>query len=244
MLDQILLIATLLLVRLALALVGYDCDSTLDNGTIVSLLEAGTCEAHKISPVVSHVPVELLLTSRSIAVDLLTCRVEFDTITSHQNDHIDSDSRSIRYYVPVNLPTCMYMHAYGKLQLGTFSFEDLSEGITNSRLVRLPASDRVNVAGNPAQENLKQKNIVNSYVHIVYKRSSFRVDVLENKIHLPVGTSCPYTDLECTDEEGYQNYWSPIFKEGCKIISHTTIYRGTAKKNRIPASDFIRVEKR
>ena len=58
--------------------------------------------------------------------------------------------------------------------------------------------------------------------------------MLIDKILLPIGTTCRYTDLECSDEEGYQNFWSPVFHEGCERYPLSVKYRGTAKEIRSP----------
>jgi len=52
---------------------------------------------------------------------------------------------------------------------------------------------------------------------------------LKDKIILPSGT-CRYTELHCIDEDGYYNFWSPIFHKGCHTAAHAVKYRGTASK--------------
>lgn len=76
--------------------------------------------------------------------------------------------------------------------------------------------------------------IINTYIHVVFKKYFVTLNTLINKISLPIGTTCRYTDLECTDEEGYQNFWSPVFHEGCKRLPLSVKYRGIARRIQSP----------
>ena len=121
----------------------------------------------------------------------------------------------------------MYMHAYGKLQVGENFLSDLFINSVNSRLITLQDA---NGSGDLSSNDLKSRVHIKSYINIVYKHYSIKVDLLSNKISLPTGTICKYTQLECVDEEGYHNFWSPLFRKGCSRWARPIVYLGMAKK--------------
>lgn len=213
----------ILLVRLCDTLIGYDCEIPFGNGTTVSLLEPDACGPHDGAPVLRDVYVELLHHPRFIDVTILSCRIEIDHVinkSSHKNTRVEPNNK--RHYFPITLPSCRYLHAYGELQLGNFSFRNLTARKVNSRSIPLDE-------GNDDIPSRQETAAANTYVHITFKQYTVKVDTLINKISLPIGTACVYTNLECTDEEGYQNFWSPVFYEGCEQLSQSIIYRGIAK---------------
>jgi len=53
------------------------------------------------------------------------------------------------------------------------------------------------------------------------------VGIYPNKVS---GTLCSYRELSCVDEDGYFNYWSPLFYNGCKVQQHSLVYQGTVDK--------------
>lgn len=218
----------ILLIRFCNALIGYDCDTPYDNGTTVSLFEPDECNSHEEALVSRDVYVELLHHPRFIDVNVLSCRVEIDNVINNINH---KGIKNKRYYLPLDMPSCILLHAYGKLQLGNFSFHDLTANNVNSRLILLNKTSNAAIS---SSDSLKPNQNVNTYIHVVFKQHTVRLDTLINKISLPIGTTCIYTNLECTDEEGYQNFWSPVFHKGCELLPQSVKYRGIAKKLQTP----------
>lgn len=224
----------ILLIRFCNALIGYDCDTPYDNGTTVSLFEPDECNSHEEALVFRDVYVELLQHPRFIDVNVLSCRVEIDNVINdlnHKGINSKNTIKNKRYYLPLNMPSCILLHAYGKLQLGNFSFHDLTANDVNSRLI-MP--NKTSNAAISSSDTLKPKQNVNTYIHVVFKQYTVKLGTLINKISLPIGTTCIYTNLECTDEEGYQNFWSPVFHKGCEKLPQSVKYRGIAKKLQSP----------
>jgi hypothetical protein len=219
------------------ALVGYDCGTPFSNGTIVSLLEFGDCKALEKAPALSDVLIELLQKPRITAVDVLRCRIEIDNLiddTGYEKFDAEQVFESERHYLPVDLSSCMYMHAYGSIQLGNHSLNGLSADTTNSRIMPLTESNQAARPSVPSRVTIGPYLIARRYVHITFGVRTVKLDLLVNKLHLPTGTICAYSDLECTDEEGYQNYWSPLFHKGCQPLPYSIIYRGPARKMQLP----------
>ncbi|KYN14639.1 hypothetical protein ALC57_13146 [Trachymyrmex cornetzi] len=73
-------LAILALVRCIDSLVGYDCERTDPNGTLISLLDVKDCSPpqEKISQRETYI--KLLLRSRVTNVDVLACRVEIENV--------------------------------------------------------------------------------------------------------------------------------------------------------------------
>jgi hypothetical protein len=217
----------ILLARCCNALIGYDCDSPHNNGTTISLLESGDCNSNGEDPILRNINIELLHHPRFFDVNVLSCRIEIDNIINKlETTNAKEKIKNKRYYLPVTQTACMYLHTHGELQLGNFSFRDLSADNVNSRSIPLT---ELGDTQTPPSRDLKSKLKVNSFVHIVFKQSLVKVDALANKILLPIGSSCIYTHLQCSDEEGYQNFWSPVFHTGCERLPQAVKYRGIAK---------------
>lgn len=206
------------------ALVGYDCERPSDNGTLLSLLELDECYLNEHDVISTNIGIELSHHTRFTTVDVISCRVEIDNVLKLKN--IDSEVTLInqRYYSTISQSPCLYMHIHGKLKIGNTTLFGLVPKVVNSRLIPTNGNDTFQ------NSTLEISNIVSSYVHIVYKQQTVKVDLLVDKILLPVGTKCKYTSLECTDEEGHQNFWSPMFHNGCNLLTKNIIYRGLAKR--------------
>lgn len=220
----------ILLTRFCDALIGYDCETPYENGTTVSLLEDDACQINEGNLLFHDVYIEALQHPRVTTVDVLTCRIEIEyNINDSINSKVDYKNiiKNKRYYAPLNASSCAYIHAYRRFQFKNSSFDNLSINDVNSRLI---SSNVYNKDDIQSLGNLKSKEKVNVFIHIVFKSYSIKVDLITNKILLPTGTTCKYTHLECTDEEGYQNFWSPAFLNGCEKLTHSVIYRGTAKR--------------
>lgn len=197
------------------ALLGYNCETPYNNGTLISLVERGSCRSPGETPILQDVHVELLQQPETITVNVLSCRIEIENTVQQGHTESNLRFRNKRYYLIVNSSICIYMHVYKKLHVEKLTFDNLEMDVTNSYLLPLAGNDQLTPPVN---------------IHIVIKSHYVKVNSLDNKIYMPTGTSCTYTDLKCDDEEGYQNFWSPSFQEGCKPLSHSLIYRGYAKK--------------
>lgn len=230
-------IVVILLARYTDALIGYDCDVPYDNGTIISLLETDACHSAREPSVVHKVNIELLEKSDDSTIETLSCRVEVDH-TSLENVNLNSARfiKNDRFYLPLNYSVCVYLHVQKKLSLGRYTFDQLEKGVINSRLIPLT------VLGQSDKTVFKGTENVHVYIHIEFRYFKSIIDLSKNLVVLPTGTSCSYTNLECTDEEGYQNYWSPSFHEKCKPIEQRSLYRGIAhriKSQGHPVAYFI-----
>lgn len=219
------LLFLILITRCSNALIGYDCNTPYDNGTIVSLLEDDTCHLNEENLILHDVPIEMLHHPRITTVNVLSCRIEIEYVVNNPKNKNNNVIDNKRHYVPVNLSSCISLNAHGIIQFGNSTFDNLVKNDVNSRLIH-PSDDALSIPS----ENLKIKETVNTYIHIVYKNYFVKVDLLINKILLNVGTTCTYTNLECTDEEGFQNFWSPVFLDKCEKTQQSIIYRGTAKR--------------
>lgn len=219
MIFHIYYILVILLVHHGRALLGYDCETPYNKGFIVSLLEVGGCDSLEGNIVIDDVIVEVRQLPRLAVVEVLSCRIEIENIVEETTPGLSHGSK--RYYSPINSTICMYVHAQRTLQIGNTSLDNLLEGVTNSRSI-------------PSADPDKPNGSSHTFVHIVFKRYTVKLNLAINRIHLQTNTVCTYTDLGCTDDEGYQNYWSPIFHEGCKPLPQTVVYRGKAKRMQLP----------
>lgn len=197
------------------ALMGYNCEVPYNNGTLISLVEHGSCHSPGETHSLQDIYVELLQQPETITVNVLSCRIEIESTMQKEHSETKLRFRNRRYYLLINSSICIHMHVYKELRLEKLTFDNLKMDVTNSRLLPLTVNDQLTSPVN---------------IHIVIKNHYIKVNLLDNKIYMPTGTSCTYTDLECDDEEGYQNYWSPSFEEGCKPLSHFLVYRGYAKR--------------
>lgn len=219
------LLFLIFIARCSNALIGYDCNTPYDNGTIVSLLEDDTCHLNEEDLILHDVPIEMLHHPRITTVNVLSCRIEIEYVINNPKNKNNNVINNKRHYVPVGLSSCISLNAHGIFQFGNSTFDTLVKNDVNSRLI-YPSDEALSIPS----ENLKIKETVNTYIHIVYKNYFVKVDLLINKILLNVGTTCTYTNLECTDEEGFQNFWSPVFLDKCEKSQQSIIYRGTAKR--------------
>lgn len=208
------------------ALMGYNCEVPYDNGTLISLVEHGSCHSLGETPSLQDVYVELLQQPETITVNVLSCRVEIESTAQQEYSESKLRFRNKRYYLIVNSSICIHMHVYKELRLEKLTFDNLEMDVTNSRLLPLVGNDQPTPPVN---------------IHIVIKNHYVKVNLLDNKIYMPTGTSCTYTGLECDDEEGYQNFWSPSFQEGCKPLSQSPIYRGYAKKIQLNYKNTLKI---
>ena len=120
----------------------------------------------------------------------------------------------------------MHMHNYGEFKFYNTTFKNLKIDLTNSKL--LPISDTINPLSQISEKNINitiKRFLQVSFLYQFY----IKVNTLKDKIILPSGT-CRYTELHCIDEDGYYNFWSPIFHKGCYTAAHAVKYRGTTSK--------------
>lgn len=182
-----------LLLCLADALMGYDCEMPRENGTLISLVDLHECELPSEPPSSRCVHLDLLRKPRPTDVSVLSCRIESE-IAITRNDSEDVESR--KKYLPIDLNNCLEMQLHGCLRLRNVTFDKLSLNITNSR--SLSKTDKTHSNGT--------RSFVNNFVHIVFKRFSINISTLDNKFMLPSGTRCTYSDLQCLDEDGFHNF--------------------------------------
>lgn len=218
------LISLILLIRFADALMGYDCELPHRSGTLFSLLDWGSCEPLEEPNVSRHVYLELLRKSKSVSINLLSCRVELET-TIEQGDY-KGFVKFRRSYLPLDLSMCIELQLHGRLRLQNDSFDALQPNVTNSRL--LPATNI-----NPL-DGTQRNHHVNSYIHVLYSSYSISLTSIVDKFTLPSGARCTYSDLQCLDEDGFYNFWSPLVRDGCTLIPHTVVYRGPGKRIHLP----------
>jgi len=221
------LLSVIILIRSAKALVGYDCSGVHPNGTLISLLETDQCKDPKEKIILHSVQLELLQLPELTDISVLACRIELDNVV-YDSENSESSGHTIhknhRSYLPVSLSDCIYMHAHGKLQFKNITYDSLETDVTNSRLLPIGITDF-----SLSETSQKDNNRIKSYVHISFKQHVVRVNTLENNIILSA-SACEYTKLHCVDEDGYYNFWSPLFYKGCQLGSHTLKYRGIATR--------------
>jgi hypothetical protein len=219
-------LTVIILICPADALMGYDCNGPHPNGTLISLLEMEECTAPEGRIMLHEAQIELIQLPKYAKVSVLTCRVEFEkAIYDNGNSQPNHSIKTRRSYLQIELNECMHMHNYGKFKFHNTTFKNLKIDFTNSKL--LPIS---NIVDPLSQIPEKNTNItIKHYLHISFKQFYIKVNTLKDKIILPSGT-CRYTELHCIDEDGYYNFWSPIFHKGCHIAAHAVKYRGTSNK--------------
>lgn len=223
-----------ILVRSADSLVGYDCGRPHPNGTIVSLLEVDECRTPKEEPSHHIVHLELLERPREVTVNVLACRVEIDYVIKNKKYRSFGEQRRAvnnRFFLPIDLVACLDMQVNRKFQFQNNHYYNLTPAVTNSRLLRFINGPGLEESSTSPFGTGKDGNYNNRvYIHIAFKLYSVTLDLLENKILLPTGTSCKYNELSCVDDDGYNNYWSPLFHRGCSSLPFSVVYRGTAEK--------------
>lgn len=218
-----LILLLILLIRSADALVGYDCETSYRNETLISLLELGECAVPEEPPASRDVYLELLQKSRSMDISVLSCRIELETTVERDTGNTSGiSSANQRAYLPVDLNTCLGLHLHGRLRLRNVSLERLQPDVTNSHALPAPVAAPLG----SAHEDVP----VNNYIHVLFKSYSIKIDTLVDKIILPSGTRCVYSSLHCLDEDGNYNFWSPLVRDGCRVIPHSILYRGPAKR--------------
>jgi len=221
------LLSVIILIRSTKALVGYDCSGPHPNGTLISLLETDQCKDPKEKIILHSVQLELLQLPELTNISVLACRIELDNVV-YDSENSKSSGHTMyknhRSYLPVSLSDCIYMHVHGKLQFKNITYDNLEIDVTNSRLLPIGITDF-----SLSETSQRDNNRIKSYVHISFKQHVIRVNTLENNIILPAST-CEYTKLHCVDEDGYYNFWSPLFYKGCQLGLHTLKYRGIATR--------------
>ena len=216
----------IILICPANALMGYDCNGPHPNGTLVSLLEMDECMAPEGRIILHGAHIEIIQISRDANVSVLSCRIESEqAIYDNGNLKRYKPVKIYRSYLPIELHECIHMHNNRKLQIKHVTFDKLKINLINSRL--LPIGNNITPMSRIPKTltNITIKN----YLHISFKQIFVKVNTLKNKIVLPSGT-CKYTDLHCIDEDGYHNFWSPMYHSGCCTTTHSVIYRGTATR--------------
>lgn len=216
------ILAVTILAHSSGSLLGYDCEKPYPNGTVISLLDASECGATEAEPLQHRVYVELLQRPGYTVADVLACRAEVDD--TYETDDEPKYVKTNRYYLPIALPACLEMHTYGKVNLLKNTFSGLAPNVINSRLV--PRDNDPDETPAPMRGVQGPNTSVKTYIHISFKRYSINIDLFTDKVPLP----CKYRDLRCVDDEGYHNYWSPLFHSGCNELPYSVRYRGLAEK--------------
>jgi len=74
------LFSVIILIRLAKALVGYDCSGPHPNSTLISLLETDQCKDPEEKIILHGVQLELLQLPEFTNINVLACRIELDNV--------------------------------------------------------------------------------------------------------------------------------------------------------------------
>lgn len=165
------LLFLIFIARCSNALIGYDCSTPYDNGTIVSLLEDDTCHLNEEDLILHDVPIEMLHHPRITTVNVLSCRIEIEYVINNPKNKNNNVIDNKRHYVPVDLSSCISLNAQGIFQFGNSTFDNLVKNDVNSLIH--PSDDALSIPS----ENLKIKETVNTYIHIVYKNYYVKVDL-------------------------------------------------------------------
>lgn len=101
----------IVLIRLTMALIGYDCSRPYVNGTVVSLTEIKECRMPTERHSLHNVYMELLRLPVTPFVSVLACRTEIENTVINGKDNINQPRvENYRFYLPVDLVTCVTLH--------------------------------------------------------------------------------------------------------------------------------------
>jgi hypothetical protein len=234
------------LLRVAEALLGYDCGGSNFNSTTVSLLDVGECNAPDDKPNTTAVYLQLLQTAEYAETFVHTCRIEIDRHVTYcgMHSHVSLVQGGHRkYLVDVDQTTCFNLHATRSFSYGrSVPIVDLDPNSTNYRTITLAGSVAVDGTCHGSQYSdaygTWNNVVVEGSIYITYKSYHATTKPSQDLIILRSGTYCKISDLTCVDEDGSNVFWSPLPDNSCKFHSYDVLYQGIATKILDPVSRY------
>lgn len=239
----LIILSTICWLEGTLSLIGYDCGGAALNVTTINLLDIDECELEHEKTQNERTFIQLLQLTEYKQAQVLQCKVEIDRTVYRcgQFSHNSVTDGGRKAYLPrTSREACELLHRTGTLTIGTQTH--LVEIPTNATTLR-----DATLAGSLTSDGSCQGQYYNdgygqwesAVVQAVIKISVYsytaNVKISNNQILLKSGTTCPFGDGQCIDDEGGHTYWTTTPIDECKFDKYDVLYTGYA--NRINATD-------
>lgn len=228
-------LALLLFAHDASALLAYDCSAKSLNFTIYSLLDIGDCDLPEASPTQTEVQIQLLQAVDLVETKVIQCKVEIRR-TAYSCSFLGNlqpvESGEAEYLHEITREACQQLHLSG-----TFVFEGRS--VVTGLIVNSTRTIPFTFAGNA--ETCTGSSFSDPYgtwsdvlvkgtLKITLVQTTAKVSTSSNKLKLPTGTVCAFTERQCLDMEHGHSFWEPVPTDRCNYDKYQVIYEGRAER--------------
>lgn len=218
-------------------MIGFDCGSTIPNITTFSLIDSGECDFHEIKPNATNVTIELFQVAEFKSVAIKQCKIEIERTIYYCGmfGHlIPVENGKQEYLYDISNEACNLIH-----ETGVFKYDNTH--IFANLKVNSSMSHGVDFAGSAAEKSCSgvsysdsfgswNKVFVQGTIKITLLEINGQVNLKKNKLKLPSGTVCRFSEQTCLDMEGGYSFWKPLPSENCLGNNYELLYKGIATK--------------
>lgn len=219
---QLLVLSIIFFIRRSLALYGFDCSDQLTNLTTISLLDVGECNIHrpKVDITVRHG--QLLQLNDFGMVHTYICRVKITRQITHCGMHSHASRVSegeLSYYKEFTHEECINLQKTGYMIIASTQIMGIPRNGTTHKPITFAGSSSIKgkCSGSTYTDPYgKWESVyVAGWIEITIADYYREVNLDNNKILLPSGISCKFTDYTCVDMDASFVFWEKMPDDTC-----------------------------
>ncbi|CAG5071967.1 Protein of unknown function [Cotesia congregata] len=187
-------------------IIGYDCGNKILNMTTISLVDIDECDLDTEPIETTLKDIALLQLNEFEHIQITQCKIEIHRVIQHcgwQSYNSIVNNGINEYILPISHEMCQVAHDHGTLRIGNTFIDGFLPNITATRSITLAGSVNSNADCTNAQYSDPFGTWDNVFVigtaKSTLKFQLARVKVVDNKVHLPSGTSCKLSKGSCID---------------------------------------------
>lgn len=218
------------------AMIGYDCAAKDLNVTTISLLDTEPCPNYQTTNITDSLEIQVLQEREAYEVHVYGL-IELDYHITHCGMHSHASEVEGGWgtiLLQITAEECKTIHRSRTVNVMGHQIMGLKRNSSQTNTVVLAGYAKQDGSCETGSLNIGNKHWKDVYavakVHIVLKDLTGIHRIIDDKIVLPGGVSCKYSDRYCVDaQEGFIT-WESRETEKCDRDSYMVLYRGVSTK--------------
>lgn len=225
-------------------LLGYDCTTRGMNYTVLSFLNAGDCELPNVHPKTQDIRIQLLQTVDFQEIKIGQCKISIFR-TAYQCNYFGNlepvDQGEAEFVQDTNRDLCQQLHL-----TGTFALNE--QHVISGLTIVSTVTHAITLAGDVAEckggaytdpYGSWSDALVKALVKITLIEGRARVTTNSDRIDLPCGTICQFSDAHCLDMLNRHTLWEALPEDRCHLRDFQVVYDGLATRITDQGSDLM-----
>ncbi|XP_076384553.1 uncharacterized protein LOC143263569 [Megalopta genalis] len=230
--------ALVTVIRVASAIIGYDCGGSSANVTTFSTVDPPTCAMESVNPSNEEAHIQLLQLADFDAAPVVQCRIEIDRTVFYcgMSSHVSIVQNGRQQYLQyISRDACEALLTTGIMSIPpTIQISGLQPNSTSTRSLTLAGT--VGPDGSCQGSTYSDpfgtwsQVVVQAIAKITLKTFSAPVKINTQEILLPSGQRCPLNKEFCLDTEDGHTYWRSLPSDQCGVNQYDVLYEGKATR--------------